>query len=45
MSNDCKMSEEEVVFYNECLVYVFLKLKEFQNAKLLAEEMIAKLDK
>jgi len=30
---------------NQCLVYVFFKLKEFQNAKILSEQMIAKLDK
>jgi len=29
MVNDGKMSEEEVVFFNECMVYVFLKLKDY----------------
>jgi hypothetical protein len=39
------MPDEQLIFYNECLVYVFFKLKEYQNAKILAEQMIAKLDK
>ena len=45
MSNDGKMPDEEVVFYNECIVYIFFKLKEYQNARILAEEMISKLSK
>ncbi len=45
MSTDNQLSEDELVFYNQCLVYVFFKLKEFQNSKLLAEEIINKLAK
>ena len=33
------------VFLRQCLVFVFFKLKEYQNAKIVSEEMIKKLDK
>jgi len=39
------MTEDEVTFLNLSLVYTFFKLKEYQNAKILAEEMLAKLSK
>ncbi len=45
MSNEGHITEEEIAFYNECLVYVYFKLKEFQNAKLLSDEMLSKLSK
>ncbi|CDW76455.1 UNKNOWN [Stylonychia lemnae] len=45
VSNDGHMTEEEITFYNECLVYTYFKLKEYQNAKILSEEIISKLQK
>ena len=39
------MTEEEVTFYNQCLVYTYFKLKEHQNAKILSEEIMSKLQK
>ena len=39
------MTEEELAFFNECLVYIYFKMKEYQNAKILTEEMISKLSK
>jgi hypothetical protein len=43
MNDDTSLSEEEVQFFNLCLVYVFLKLKESHYAKALAEEIVQKL--
>lgn len=43
MNDDTHLSEEEVQFFNLCLVYVFLKLKEFHYARVLAEEILQKL--
>lgn len=39
------MTEEEITFLNECLVYTYFKLKEYQNAKILSEEIITKIQK
>lgn len=43
MNDDTSLSEEEVQFFNQCLVYVFLKLKEFHYARVLSEEILQKL--
>jgi len=43
MNDDTSLSEEEMQFFNLCLVYVFLKLKEYHYARVLAEEILQKL--
>lgn len=45
MSDDTHLTEEEVSFFNQCLVYVFFKLKEYQNARILAGDNIKKLSR
>ena len=40
-----QLNDDEVLFYNSCLVFVFFKLKEFQNAKILSTEVISKLSR
>eukprot|EP00347_Sterkiella_histriomuscorum_P001642 403371239 len=45
VSNDGQMTEEEITFHNQCLVYVYFKLKEYQNARILSEEILTKLQK
>jgi hypothetical protein len=43
MNDDTSLSEEEIQFFNLCLVYVFFKLKEHHYAKVLSEEILQKL--
>ena len=43
MNDDTSLSEDEVQFFNLCLVYVFLKLKEYNYARVLSEEILQKL--
>jgi len=34
-----------VSFFNECMVFIYFRLKEYQNAKILAQEILDKLSK
>jgi hypothetical protein len=45
MSDDTVLGEEEISFFNQCLIYVFMKLKEYTNARILADENITKIKK
>ncbi len=40
MNDDTHLSDEEIQFFNICLIYVFLKLKEYNYARVLADEVL-----
>jgi hypothetical protein len=45
MNDETILSEDELQFFNISLVFVFFKLKEFPNTRILAEEVMYKLKK
>lgn len=38
-------NQDQINFYNICLIYTMHKLKEFQNSRQLAKELLQKLEK
>jgi len=43
MNDETLLTDEEIDFFNICLAFVFFKLKEYPNARILTEEILQKV--